>query len=121
MSAAAQSIGSRNAFSQAFIGDLAASWAQNGPKILAHVAKVDPVRYLGVAASLIPRDVAVSIEARLPGQLSPEDWDLIMQVLEAVKLRSLAAHPRCTARVRRQSDRTKHVCCHCVAKHAQRQ
>jgi hypothetical protein len=67
-------VGSRNAFSQALIADVAASWAEHGPKTLEYVAKADPVRYLGVAVSLVPKDVAVSIQAQLPGQLSPEDW-----------------------------------------------
>ena len=73
--------GSRNAFSAAFVGDLQASWAQHGPTVLDQVAKRDPGRYLGVCASLIPRDVSLSIEQRLPGGLSPSD----MAIFQAIK------------------------------------
>ena len=63
--------GSRNAFSAAFIGDMQASWAKHGAAVLDKVARQDPARFLGVCASIVPRDVALSIEQRLPGGLSP--------------------------------------------------
>jgi hypothetical protein len=52
---------------------------------LAQVAAIDPVRYLGVCASLIPRDVSIAIEARLPGGLEPDEWHLARELFEAVK------------------------------------
>jgi hypothetical protein len=82
---AGRPLGARGRYSDNFMRDLAADWAQRGPQILAQVAKMDPVRYLGVAASLIPRDVAVSIEARPPGNLSPDEWQLAREIFEAVK------------------------------------
>jgi Family of unknown function (DUF5681) len=77
--------GSRNAFSLAFIGDLTASWAQHGPDILRKVAINDPSRFLGVCASVLPKDVALSIEQNNPGNLDPEDWAIVMELLQAVK------------------------------------
>jgi Family of unknown function (DUF5681) len=77
--------GSRNAFSVAFIGDLTASWAQHGPDILRKVAINDPSRFLGVCASVLPKDVALSIEQNNPGNLDPEDWAIVMELLQAVK------------------------------------
>ena len=74
-------VGSRSAFSAAFIGDMQASWAQHGSAVLDQVAKRDPSRYLGVCASLIPRDVSLSIEQRLPGGLSPSD----LAIFQAIK------------------------------------
>lgn len=82
---AGRPLGSRNQFSADFVRDLAVSWAELGPDILMRVAKQDPSRYLGVCASLIPRDVSLSIEQRLPGGLSPEDWQLVTEVMSAVK------------------------------------
>jgi Family of unknown function (DUF5681) len=77
---AGKPVGTRNAFSAVFIGDLTASWAEHGATVLERVAKSDPARYLGVASSLIPRDVQLSIEAR---QSPLDDNDLA--VLRAIK------------------------------------
>jgi hypothetical protein len=77
-------VGSRSAFSAAFITDMQASWAQHGPNVLAQVAKRDPSRYLGVCASLIPKDVSLSIEQRLPGGLSPSDLAIFQAIKAAI-------------------------------------
>ena len=77
--------GTRTAFSAAFVADLSASWAENGPTVLNTVAKRDPNRYLGVCASIIPKGVAVSIEQRLPGNMDPADWAIVLEVMSAVK------------------------------------
>jgi Family of unknown function (DUF5681) len=74
--------GTRNQFSAAFIGDMQASWAQHGANVLEIVARKDPSRYLGIASSLIPKDVALSIEARQVGGLDPRD----LEILRAIKL-----------------------------------
>jgi hypothetical protein len=86
--------GSRNAFSAVFVGDLTASWSEHGPAVLDQVARRDPSRYLGVCATVIPRDVAVSIEQRAPGNLDPADWAIVVEVMNAVK----AALPDANAR-----------------------
>jgi hypothetical protein len=78
-------IGSKNAFSAAFIGDMQASWAEHGPEVLARVARSDPSRYLGVCASIVPRDVALSITERLPGGLGADDWAIVTEIMTAVK------------------------------------
>ena len=78
--------GSRNAFSAAFVGDLQASWVQHGPGVLEKVAAQDPGRYLGICASIIPKDVALTVEQRLPGPLSPQD----MEIFQAIRQQSLA-------------------------------
>jgi hypothetical protein len=79
--------GSRTAFSAAFVSDLMVSWAEHGAKILDQVAKRDPVRFLGVAASVCPKDVSLSIQERgNPGNLSNEDWAILTEVMQAIKL-----------------------------------
>jgi hypothetical protein len=76
-------IGSRNAFSAAFIGDMQASWATHGPTVLDRVARSDPSRYLGIAASICPRDVSLSIEQRT-GALSEQDLAILRACREAI-------------------------------------
>ena len=77
--------GSRNAFSAIFVGDLTATWAQHGPDVLRKVAIQDPSRFLGVCASVLPKDVALTIEQQTPGNLDPADWAIVMEVMSAVK------------------------------------
>ena len=76
--------GSRSQFSAAFIGDMQASWAQHGASVLDQVAKRDPSRYLGIAASLCPKDVQVSLEARQVGGLSPQDLEIFAAIKQAI-------------------------------------
>lgn len=75
--------GSRNAFSAIFVGDLTASWAQHGPAVLDKVAARDPSRFLGVCASVLPKDVALTIEART-GALSEPDMEILRTIREAI-------------------------------------
>jgi hypothetical protein len=77
-------VGARSEFSNSFLRDLAANWGQ-WPNVLATVARTDPARYLGVCSTLIPKDVAISIEQRAPGNLGPEDWAIVLEIMSAVK------------------------------------
>jgi hypothetical protein len=76
--------GSRSAFSAAFIGDMQASWATHGASVLDVVARKDPSRFLGVCASIVPRDVALSIEQRLPGGLSSQDLAIFSAIKSSI-------------------------------------
>src|SRR5262245_58131168 len=77
-------LGARTEFSNSFMRDLARVWAKQGGDIIEKVATDDPSRFFAVAASLIPKDVAVTIEQRLPGGLSPEDWSIAMSIFQAI-------------------------------------
>jgi Family of unknown function (DUF5681) len=80
---AGKPVGTRNAFSQLFLSDLAASWSECGPEVLAKVARADPARYLGVCSTLIPKDVAISIEAR-QSPLDDHDLEILRACREAI-------------------------------------
>jgi hypothetical protein len=76
----------RAQLSERFIGDMCKSWAEEGPKVLSTLARTQPAVYAGLAAKLVPTDVQISLEARLPAGLDPSDWQLVMAMLEAVKI-----------------------------------
>jgi hypothetical protein len=78
-------LGARSEFSAAFMRDLAGVWAKCGADTIEKVAADDPSRFFAVASTLIPKDVAISIEQRLPGGLSPEDWSIVLEIMSAVK------------------------------------
>jgi hypothetical protein len=59
-------VGSRNQFSNAFMQDLAAVWAEHGRKTMEATAKVNPEAFFATCARLLPRDVAISIQTQAP-------------------------------------------------------
>ena len=82
---AGRPIGTRNRFSEKFVSDVAAVWDERGPDILEKMAADEPARFAELCGRLIPKDVQVSLSARLPGGLEPEDWQSVMEMLGAVK------------------------------------
>jgi hypothetical protein len=77
--------GVRNKFSTAFVSDVAESWGRHGPRVLEQLATLEPARYADLCSRLIPRDVAVTVEQRLPGGLEADDWQLALAVFGAIK------------------------------------
>jgi hypothetical protein len=73
-------VGSRNQFSNAFMQDLAAVWAEHGRETMEATAKVNPVAFFATCARLLPRDVAISIQTQAP-ILDAGD----LQILKAIK------------------------------------
>src|SRR5262245_61338138 len=78
-------VGSRTAFSAGFLKDLAEVWSDEGREAMLKTAKTNPTVFFATCARLIPQDVKLTIEQQLPGNLSMEDWNLMMQILDAVK------------------------------------
>jgi hypothetical protein len=82
---AGRGVGTRNRFSEKFVSDIAAVWDQHGAKILETMASEEPARFAELCGRLIPRDVQVSLQTRMPGGLEPDDWQAIVELLSAVK------------------------------------
>jgi Family of unknown function (DUF5681) len=78
-------VGTRNKFSQDFYRDLAAAWQKHGTSAMEHTAALEPAKFLAICASLIPKDVQVSLSARLPGGLESDDWEIMIGVCRAIK------------------------------------
>jgi hypothetical protein len=38
-----------------------------------------------LAVGLVPKDVLLSINAKLPGDMDPDDWQLVTEVMGAIK------------------------------------
>jgi hypothetical protein len=77
--------GTRHAFSQGFIRDFALVWQEEGLEAVRKVARKSPETFVAIAAKVCPSDVRVTLEQQLPGNLSPADWNLMVQILDAVK------------------------------------
>src|SRR5215468_6480096 len=78
-------VGSRTVFSQGFLKDLASVWAERGRAAMETTAIDQPGVFFATCARLIGPEVKLTIEQQLPGNLSPSDWNLMMQILDAVK------------------------------------
>ena len=78
--------GTRHAFSQGFIRDFALVWQEEGLEAVRKVARKSPESFVAIAAKVCPADVRVSIEQSPPGGLGPEDWSLLQEVIQAVKV-----------------------------------
>src|SRR5262249_27708375 len=78
-------VGSRTVFSQGFLKDLAEVWSDEGRAAMVKTAKTNPTVFSATCARLIGPEVKLTIEQQLPGNLSPADWHLMMEVVDAVK------------------------------------
>jgi hypothetical protein len=78
-------VGSRSAFSAGFTRDLAEVWASHGKASMLYTAEKQPAVFFATCARLLPNDVRVTVEQQLPGNLSPADWNLMLEIVDAVK------------------------------------
>lgn len=77
--------GARSKFSEAACADALADWTANGKDVLARVRATDPSAYLRVLFSIIPKDIAVSIETR-SGPMDSEEARLLRRMVEVIQL-----------------------------------
>ena len=48
-------------------------------------ARTNPAVFFATCAQLIPNDVRVRVEQQLPGNLSMEDWQVMKEIIAAVR------------------------------------
>jgi len=78
-------VGSRSAFSAGFTRDLAEVWASHGKSSMLYTAEKQPAVFFATCARLLPNDVRVTVEQSLPGNLSMEDWQVMREIIAAVR------------------------------------
>ena len=78
-------VGSRSAFSAGFTRDLAEVWAEKGKASMLYTAEKQPAVFFAICARLLPNDVRVTVEQSLPGNLRMEDWQVMREVIAAVR------------------------------------
>ncbi|MGA2055635.1 MAG: hypothetical protein ABSG88_10015, partial [Bradyrhizobium sp.] len=66
--------GSRNKLSSQFVENLSADFDEHGAGVIQRVRIEDPTAYFTTIARLLPKELSVAIEQRLPGNLDPESW-----------------------------------------------
>src|SRR6476619_4600170 len=78
-------VGSRSAFSAGFTRNLAEVWADKGKAAMLYTAEKQPAVFFATCARLLPNDVRVTVEQQLPGNLSMEDWQMMKEIIAAVR------------------------------------
>ena len=78
-------VGSRTVFSQSFLKDLASVWAERGRAAMEKTAIDQPTVFFATSARLIGPEVKLTIEQTLPGNLSMKDWQVMKEIIAAVR------------------------------------
>jgi hypothetical protein len=71
--------------SQSFLKDLASVWAERCRAAMEKTAIDQPGVFFATCARLIGPEVKLTIEQTLPGNLGMEDWQVMREIVEAVK------------------------------------
>jgi hypothetical protein len=67
------------------IQDIAADWAIGGAETIARVRMTDPATYFRVVASILPKDVLVNVQTSTPGNLDPDEWCVLVDLVRLIK------------------------------------
>jgi Family of unknown function (DUF5681) len=78
-------LGTRNKLSETFVRDVSATWEKQGAAILEKMATDEPARFAELCGRLIPRDVSVTLQTRLPGGLEADDWQIALDCFGAIR------------------------------------
>jgi len=78
--------GSRNKFAEEFLRDFLADWEKHGKKAIRNARQEDPVQYLKIAASLLPKDFNINVtdEAAVEKMLENFDDDQLEAIFAAI-------------------------------------
>jgi hypothetical protein len=76
-------VGTRQAFSNGFLKDLAEVWQAHGKDTMLHTAKTQPTTFFAVCARLIPNDVKLTVEQTYGG-LDQADYAILRAIKESL-------------------------------------
>ncbi|MBR0945909.1 MULTISPECIES: DUF5681 domain-containing protein [Bradyrhizobium] len=84
--------GARSKFSEAACADALADWTTHGKTTLERVRATDPSTYLRVLFSIIPKDIAVSIENRT-GPMDSAEMQMMRRLVGLIQATAAAIDP----------------------------
>jgi hypothetical protein len=77
-------VGSRTAFSAAFMRDLAEVWAEHGRDTMLRTAKTNPETFFATCARILPKDVELTIRQHYSGGLDERDVMILRAIRDAI-------------------------------------
>src|SRR6266478_6488354 len=83
--AAGRGMTNRQRISEKLLGDLATVWEAHGESVLERLAISDPGKLATIAYGLLPRDLMISVESRAPGNLEPDEWRVLVELVRLIK------------------------------------
>ncbi len=86
--------GSRHKLEADFLTSLHDRWQIDGDDIVARVARDDPGKYMEIMARVLPKELAVSVEQKTPGNLEPEAWATLRRVLDLIESAKVESDPQ---------------------------
>jgi Family of unknown function (DUF5681) len=87
-------LGARQRISEQLIADIADVWETYGRNVLRRLAAQDPATLAKIAYGLLPKDIFIQVAPSAPGNLSPQDWVLLVELVTLIKA---SAPPGATA------------------------
>jgi hypothetical protein len=82
---AGRAVGSRQKISERLLVDLASVWEKHGESVLERLAISEPGKLATIAYGLLPRDLMISVESRTPGNLDPDEWRVLVDLVRLIK------------------------------------
>src|SRR4051794_35681091 len=82
---AGRPLSARTRISEKLIADIADVWETYGKNVLVRLAATDPAALAKIAYGLLPRDVFISVEQRAPGNLDPDEWATLREIIDTVQ------------------------------------
>jgi hypothetical protein len=83
--AAGRGMTNRQRISERLLADLATVWEAHGESVLQRLAATDPGKLATIAYGLLPRDLMISVEAKTPGNLEPQEWRVLVDLVRLLK------------------------------------
>jgi hypothetical protein len=87
-------LGSRAKLGDAFGQSLQRKWEAEGDSIIDRVARDNPEKILEVMARVLPKELAISVEQKTPGNLEPEAWATLRRVLDLIEACKIEGDPQ---------------------------
>jgi hypothetical protein len=81
---------SRQKISEKLLADLAVVLEVHVAGVL-QLAVTDPGKLAQIPYGLLPRDVFISVEQRVPGNLDPDEWALLRRVIDLIQVNAKGA------------------------------
>jgi Family of unknown function (DUF5681) len=78
-------MGTRQKLAESMIPDIVAKWQEHGANVIDRLIVEEPKAFAMLAASLLPKEVSLSVEQRLPGNLDAQSYGTLRRVVELIE------------------------------------
>jgi uncharacterized protein DUF5681 len=91
---AGRPLGSRNKIAENVLTSFSLVTGEDAERSLRELRDSDPGKFWQIAASLLPREVAMTVQQSLPGNLDPESYGTLRRVVELIDRLAPATDPQ---------------------------